>query len=47
VGLVHESGGLIIRNKTGVEMNTNEGTHWIRLFAKRIMLFGSLAGIAL
>jgi len=28
-------------------MNTSEGTHWIRLFAKRIMLFGSLAGIAL
>jgi hypothetical protein len=36
-----------MRNKTGVEMNTSEGTHWIRLFAKRIMLFGSLAGIAL
>jgi hypothetical protein len=30
-----------------LEMNTNEGTHRIRLLAKRIMLFGSLAGIAL
>ena len=28
-------------------MNTNEGTHRIGLLAKRIMLFGSLAGIAL
>ena len=28
-------------------MNTNEGMHRIRLLAKRIMFFGSLAGIAL
>ncbi len=30
-----------------MEMYTNEGTHRIHLLAKRIMLFGSLAGIAL
>jgi hypothetical protein len=28
-------------------MYTNQGTHRIHLLAKRIMLFGSLAGIAL
>ena len=48
MGLVHESDGLIIRYKTWVlEMNTIEGTHRVRLLAKRLMLFGSLAGIAL
>lgn len=30
-----------------MEMYTNEGTHRIHLLAKRIMLFGSLAGVAL
>lgn len=31
----------------GVEMYTNEGTHRIHLLGRRIMLFGSLTGIAL
>jgi len=30
-----------------IEMYANQGTHRIHLLAKRIMLFGSLAGIAL
>ena len=30
-----------------MEMHTNEGTHRIHLLAKRIILFGSLAGIVL
>ena len=29
-----------------MEMYANEGTHRIHLLAKRIMLFGSLAGVA-
>ncbi len=31
----------------GMDMYTNEGTHRIHLLAKCIVLFGSLAGIAL
>jgi hypothetical protein len=35
------------RPKLVMVMTTKEGTHRIHLLAKRIMLFGSLAGIAI
>jgi hypothetical protein len=47
VGSAHEPDGLKIGARLVIEMHTNEGKHRIHLLAKRIMLFGSLAGITL